>query len=200
MDPILSHSKNVLCTLIDKKDQTKYVCFRQKEAEGLCIGLSNGEDVWRADLSEEILSQLMKKFSLRSTEDYALKLKSACRSGSAFVSLDTESAVLHLGPEPADLNVTFTKLTDLEARTELKDLLFKMADSLILQENTGAASSSSPMKNPQRRNNGFEPRKQYTGSTVTAKKRLPGDSLINPGTKRKRAATGVAFDDDNDDT
>lgn len=31
---------------------------------------------------------------------------------------------------------------------------------------------------------GFEPRKQNSGPTIAVRKRLPGDSLINPGTRR----------------
>lgn len=195
MDQVVSQSKSVLCTLTDKKDLSKYVCFTQKKPAGIIIGLSNGEAVWEADLSEETLSQLKKKLSLKSTEDYALKLKNACRSGSAFVSLHEDNAVLHLGSEPAEFDVSFSKLADHEGRTELKDLLFKMADSLMQQDNTGATSSSSPLKTSQKRSTGFEPRRQPTGPTIAVKKRFPGDSLINPGTKRKRSATGVAFDD-----
>lgn len=63
--------------------------------------------------------------------------RSACRSGSAFVSLQEDNAVLHLSSEPADLSVSFSKLTDHDGRTELKDLLFKMADSIMQQDNTG---------------------------------------------------------------
>ncbi|XP_036454335.1 protein PAXX [Colossoma macropomum] len=193
----VSQPRNVLYTLIDKNDQSKYVCFTQKKAEGLRIGLSDGLDVWKAVLSEESLSQLKKKFSLKSTEDYALKLKGACRSGSAFVSLQEDGAVLHLGSEPADLNLSFSKLADHEGRTELKDLLFKMADSLT-QEDTGATSLSSPVKSPQKKSTGFEPRNQCNGPAIAVRKRLPGDSLINPGTRRKRPATGVDFDDGDD--
>ncbi|KAF7687511.1 protein PAXX [Silurus meridionalis] len=199
MDQSVSQSKSVICTLTDKKDQTKYVCFTQKKCAGIIIGLSNGEAVWKADLSEETLLQLKKKLSLKSTEDYALKVKRACRSGSAFVSLQEDNAMLHLGSEAAEFSVSFSKLTDHEGRTELKDLLFEMADSLMQQDDTGDISSSSPVKTPQKRNLGFEPRRQPTGPTIAVKKRFPGDSLINPGTKKKRSATGVAFDDADDE-
>uniref|UniRef100_A0A3B1K0R8 PAXX non-homologous end joining factor n=1 Tax=Astyanax mexicanus TaxID=7994 RepID=A0A3B1K0R8_ASTMX len=196
MDQTDSQPKTVLGTLIDRKDRSKYVCFTQRRAGGLSLGLSNGEDVWKADVSEESLSQMKKSFSLKSTEDYALKLKGACRSGSAFVSLQEDGAVLHLDSEPADLNVSLSKLTDLEGRSELKDLLFKMADSLTQLDAAGATPTSSPIKSLQKKGTGFEPRKQQSsGPTVAVRKRLPGDSIINPGTRRKRAATGVDFDD-----
>ncbi|KAI2664767.1 Protein PAXX [Labeo rohita] len=193
-----SESKSVLCTLLDKNDQSKYVFFTQKRSAGdINIGFTNGEDVWKTHLSEEIMSQLFKTFSLKSTEDYTFKLKSACKAGRAFVKLQEDSAVLHLGAEPTDLSMSLSKLTDSEGRTEVKELLFKMADSL--QQLESSSSSFSPVKSPQKRNTGFEPRKQHKGPVVAVRKRLPGDSLINPGTKRKKPATGVAFDDEDDE-
>ncbi|XP_026866461.1 protein PAXX [Electrophorus electricus] len=189
--------KAVLCILIDKNDKSEYVCFTQKKPEGIHIGLSNGEDVWKADLSEEMLSQLKKKTFLKSTEDYALKLKSACQNGNAFISLQEDSAVLTLGSESTDPNVSFSKLPDLEGRTQIKELLFSMAGSLMQQNSTGGQSSS-PMKSLQKRSTAFEPRKHHGGPTIAVRKRLPGDSLINPGTRRKLAATGVDFDDGDD--
>ncbi|XP_072521321.1 protein PAXX isoform X2 [Salminus brasiliensis] len=152
MDQTVSQPKTVFCTLIDKNDRSKYVCFTQKRAGGLSIGLSNGEDVWKADLSEESLSQLKKRLLLKSTEDYALKLKGACRSGRAFVSLQEDGAVLHLDSEPADLNVSLSKLAALEGRTELKELLFKMAD--ILTQLDAAGPVQSPGKSPQKKSMG----------------------------------------------
>ncbi|XP_016322523.1 protein PAXX-like [Sinocyclocheilus anshuiensis] len=195
-----SESKSVLCTLLDKNDQSKYVFFTQKRSAGdINIGCTNGEDVWKTHLSEEILSQLFKTFSLKSTEDYTFKLKCACKAGRAFVKLQEDSAVLHLGSEHTDLSLSLSKLKDSEGRTEVKELLFKMADSLQQLESQGSSSSFSPVKSPQKRSAEFEPRKQHKGPVVEVRKRLPGDSLINPGTKRKKPATGVAFDDEDDD-
>ncbi|XP_057176533.1 protein PAXX isoform X2 [Triplophysa rosa] len=195
MENNTSESKSVLCTLLDKDDQSQYVFFTQKKPEGgTNIGFTNGEGVWKTHFSEENL-KLMKTFSLKSTEDYSLKLKCACKTGRAFLKLQQDSAVLHLGPEPTDPSLTLSKLTDSEGRTEVKDLLFIMADSLTQQDNRGI-SSFSPTKSLQKRGTEFELRNQLKGPSIAVRKRLPGDSLINPGTRRKKTATGVAFDED----
>ncbi len=61
----------------------------------------------------------------------------ACKAGRAFVKLQEDSAVLHLGAEPTDLSLSLSKLKDSEARTEVKELLLKMADSLQQLESQG---------------------------------------------------------------
>lgn len=53
------------------------------------------------------------------------------------MKLQEDSAVLHLGAETTDLSLSLSKLTDSEGRTEVKDLLFKMADSLQQLESQG---------------------------------------------------------------
>lgn len=158
---------------------------------------TNGEDVWKTHLSEEILSQFVRiyflttwqifvsynnntmllfLYSLRNfhwspqriipsnsselqSEGQLMNQKSdvsvgkiycplwepslvyvdrcACKAGRAFVKLQEDSAVLHLGAEPTDLSLSLSKLKDSEGRTEVKELLFKMADSLQHLESQG---------------------------------------------------------------
>lgn len=56
--------------------------------------------------------------------------RSACGSGDVSVVLHDSSAELHVGPSPADLSVTLLRLDGPQATEELKELLFRMADSL----------------------------------------------------------------------
>ncbi|XP_037634292.1 protein PAXX [Sebastes umbrosus] len=135
------------------------------------------------------------------------KLRSACGSGDVSVVVHDTSAELHLSSSPGDPSVTLSRLEGPQATKEVKELLFRMADSLT-QPDSGSPSVS-PVKNHQRRptayrddifSSEFEPQQQQNGApSVTTKKRLPGASLINPGTKKKRQATGVAFDDVDED-
>ncbi|XP_067087442.1 protein PAXX isoform X2 [Osmerus mordax] len=161
-------SHALYCTVLDKNDKSKLLCYTCKKSGVLNIGLTNASEVWSTDFTEETLT-----------------------------TLDT-CAVLHVGSSPGDLSVDLTRLGEPDAKEELRKLLFRMGDSLT-QLNSSGSPSVSPLKSTHKRNTEFEPRRhQQSGPSVTKKKRLPGDSLINPGSRRKRPATGVAFDDDDD--
>ncbi|XP_036383351.1 protein PAXX [Megalops cyprinoides] len=198
MDHDVLPAKSMYCTLVNKSNNVKYVCYSHRKAGVFNIGLTNASEVWSTDFTEETFAEHRKKFALTSAEDYISKIRSACRSGSASVSTLEEGVSLQLGGTTGAVTVTLSRLSDPEASEALRDLLFGMADTLTNLNAAGGSPSSSFMKGQFRRNPDFEPRRQQNGPTVAVRKRLPGDSLINPGSRRKRPATGVAFDDSED--
>uniref|UniRef100_A0A4W5PGQ0 PAXX non-homologous end joining factor n=1 Tax=Hucho hucho TaxID=62062 RepID=A0A4W5PGQ0_9TELE len=172
------------CTVVDKKDQCKFICYTHTDSEMFNVGLTNASDVWSTDFTDETLNQFRQRFALKSTEDYIWKIRSACGSGTVSVSMQDSGAVLCVGTSPGDLSVTLSRLKQPEAKEKLRELLFRMADSLTRLDHTSPAPFS-PGKSPHKRNTDFEPRRQpQSGQTLAVKKRLPGDSLINPGTRR----------------
>ncbi|XP_028270603.1 protein PAXX [Parambassis ranga] len=180
------------CTVLDKKSQSKFICYTRRKNGVFSICLTDAAAVWSTEYTEDTLKQFRQRFALKSTEDYVLKLRSSCSSGDVSVVLLDDSAELRVGP--SDLSVTLSKLEGPQATEELRELLFRMADSLTHFDS--ASPSVSPVKNHQRWHAEFEPRKQQSGApSVAVKRRLPGASLINPGTKKKLQATGVSFDD-----
>ncbi|MGH0156459.1 UNVERIFIED_CONTAM: hypothetical protein FKN15_074896 [Acipenser sinensis] len=128
----------------------------------------------------------------------------ALQGVSASLLVEGSTATLRLGrdDDPRGLTFHLIKLPDAEARLELQAVLFGMAGRVgVLEqrlEREGAATAS-PVKGQQRSTAAdFEPRMHTTGggrTSAAVKKRLPGASLINPGSKRKVKATGVAFED-----
>ncbi|XP_071379891.1 protein PAXX [Centroberyx affinis] len=188
------------CTVLDKKSQTKFVCYTHRKSGIFSISLTDAADVWSTDFTEDTLSQFRQRFALKSTEDYVLKLRSACGTGNVSVVVQDTGAELHVGSSPGDLSVTLPRLEGPQAKEQLRELLFRMADGLTQSDSRVGSPCVSPVKNQQWRPTEFQPRRQQkAGPSVTVKKRLPGDSLINPGTKKKRQATGVAFDDPEDE-
>ncbi|KPP69347.1 hypothetical protein Z043_111908, partial [Scleropages formosus] len=71
----------------------------------------------------------------------------ACGNGSASVLLEDSGVVLRVGSAPGTLTLALPRLGDPEGREVLRDLLFKMADSLSHLDST---ASVSPAKSQQR--------------------------------------------------
>ncbi|KAM4577986.1 protein PAXX [Fundulus diaphanus] len=186
------------CTVVDMKSQEKYVCCIRRKGGGVNIRVTDAAAVWSSDCPEVTLKQLGHRLALKSAEDYTLKLRASCLSGDIGVVVQNTSADLHVGSGPSELNVTLSRMEAPQATEELKELLFTMADRLA-QLGSGSPAVS-PLKKLQRCPADFKPRQQQNGASSGAvKRRLPGASLINPGTKKKLQATGVAFDDEDED-
>ncbi|XP_069022264.1 protein PAXX [Embiotoca jacksoni] len=187
-------SETSVCTVLDAKNR-KFICYTRRKNGVFSVCLTDAADVWSADFTEEEeQNQLTQKFSLNSSEDFILKLRSSCSRGDASVSVHDAGAELRAGSGPGDPSAALRRLEGPRAAEELRELLFRMADGLTQPD--GGPPSVSPVKAHLRRVAEFEPRRRQDGApSVTVKRRLPGASLINPGTKKMLQATGVAFDD-----
>lgn len=188
------------CSVVDSKSRKRFICFTRRRDEVCNVCLTDAADVWSSEFTADTLDQFRQKFALQSTDDFLQIFKSSSIRGALSVVVDGFRADLSLGPGPADLSLTLNRLESPEAKEELKDLLFRMVDSSTQTSSECVSSSISPLKTLQRTNEGLEPRQQHGAPPpVTLRKRLPGSSLINPGAKKKVRATGVAFDDAEED-
>ncbi|NXF63955.1 PAXX protein, partial [Ciccaba nigrolineata] len=130
--------------------------------------------------------------------------REALGRGAAALSLAGAPATLQLREEAARCSaLDLVKLPGGEARSQLQGLVFGMArriESLEERLEETLASSCSPEKNTARSQQLFlpdpSPRKNRSaGSVLPAKRKIPGESLINPGFKSKKAPSGVDFED-----
>uniref|UniRef100_A0A3Q2DGF8 PAXX non-homologous end joining factor n=1 Tax=Cyprinodon variegatus TaxID=28743 RepID=A0A3Q2DGF8_CYPVA len=173
------------CTVEDRRSRSRYVCYTRRDGGGLRIRVTDAAAVWSSDCCEDILKLLVMDLSC-----LWVSRRSCCLGGDVSVVVQNSTADLLLGSGPTGLKVTLSRMEAPGATEELKELLFIMADRLT---QLGGPPSSPPHFY-------FQPRRQQGGAAFgTMKRRLPGASLINPGTKRKIQATGVAFDDEEED-
>ncbi|XP_075375791.1 protein PAXX [Mycteria americana] len=135
-----------------------------------------------------------------------MKLREALGRGAASLSLGEGKATLQLREEARCSALDLFKLPAAEARSQLQALVFGMAgrvESLERRLEAVAemlASSCSPEKNIAQSQQLFlpvpSPRKNRgAGSALPTKRKIPGESLINPGFKSKKAPSGVDFED-----
>ncbi|KAM9217937.1 LOW QUALITY PROTEIN: protein PAXX [Leptosomus discolor] len=134
-----------------------------------------------------------------------LPRREALGQGGAWLSLGEGKATLRVREEAPCSALDLLKLPVAEARSQLQALVFGMAGRVESLERRlevveTAASSCSPEKNAARSQQLFlpdpSPRKNRSaGSALPAKRKIPGESLINPGFKSKKAPSGVDFED-----
>uniref|UniRef100_A0A096M4N7 PAXX non-homologous end joining factor n=1 Tax=Poecilia formosa TaxID=48698 RepID=A0A096M4N7_POEFO len=189
---IMERHRNWFCTVVDMKSQDRYVCFTLRSSDQLWINVTDAAAVWSADCSEDVLKPQSTDLSLQDVEPH----------GDVRVVVQHTRAVLHVGSgsRPAAFSVTLTRMEAPQATEALKELLFTMADTLTQLDSlvSGGSSAVSPLKSLQRCPADLKPRQQQQQNGAATKRRLPGASLINPGTKKKVQATGVAFDDEDE--
>ncbi|KAI3372578.1 hypothetical protein L3Q82_022699, partial [Scortum barcoo] len=118
------------CTLLDRKSQSKFICYTRRTDGLFAVCLTDAADVWSSEFTEDSSEQFRQRFALRSTEDFIPKLRSGCVSGSVSAEVNGSSAELHVGSPPGALSVILSRLEGPQASRELKELLFRMADSL----------------------------------------------------------------------
>lgn len=204
-DACTSLSRNELYGIVvNSGDRDQYLCCTSGRGGAFNICITNASDVWSTEFTSEKLSEHRRQHGVTSIEEYKTKLRKALQGVSASLLVEGSTATLRLGrdDDPRGLTFHLIKLPDAEARLELQAVLFGMAGRVgVLEqrlEREGAATAS-PVKSQQRSTAAdFEPRMHTTGggrTSAAVKKRLPGASLINPGSKRKVKATGVAFED-----
>ncbi|XP_075572707.1 protein PAXX [Pelecanus crispus] len=139
-------------------------------------------------------------------EEHGTKLREALGQGTASLSLGEGKATLQLQGEARCSALDLFKLPATEARSQLQALVFGLAGCVESLERRLEAvvetlvSSCSPEKNAARSQQLFlpdpSPRKNRgAGSALPAKRKIPGESLINPGFKSKKTPSGVDFED-----
>ncbi|XP_076211156.1 protein PAXX isoform X5 [Aptenodytes patagonicus] len=179
----------------------RYLCY-------CCPGPGAGGTVYVTDALEVWAGELGARPPLGcrcQPEEHGTKLREALGRGAASLSLGEGKATLQLREEARCSDLDLFKLPIAEARSQLQALVFGMAGRVESLERRLEAvemltSSCSPEKNAVRSQQLFlpdpSPRKNRgAGSALPAKRKIPGESLINPGFKSKKAPSGVDFED-----
>eukprot|EP00075_Anas_platyrhynchos_P037426 XP_027326679.1 protein PAXX isoform X2 [Anas platyrhynchos] len=182
-----------------------YCCPAAGPGSAGTVCVTDALEVWAGELGARPPQGRAPQGGTGLPEDGVAKLREALRRGAVSLSLQEGRATLQLQGEAGHSTLHLCKLPVAEARTQLQALMFGLATSIKkLEERLEVVgtlgSSCSPEKNASQSQQLFlpdpSPRKnRAAGSALSAKRKIPGESLINPGFKSKKAPSGVDFED-----
>ncbi|XP_027326678.2 protein PAXX isoform X6 [Anas platyrhynchos] len=193
-----------------------YCCPAAGPGSAGTVCVTDALEVWAGELGARPPQGRAPQGGTGLPEDGVAKLREALRRGAVSLSLQEGGATLQLQGEAGHSTLHLCKLPVAEARTQLQALMFGLATSIKkLEERLEGfpqvsqfrgpmvgtlGSSCSPEKNASQSQQLFlpdpSPRKnRAAGSALSAKRKIPGESLINPGFKSKKAPSGVDFED-----
>nr|KAG8539023.1 hypothetical protein GDO81_021601 [Engystomops pustulosus] len=131
--------------------------------------VTNGNEVWRTDPVEEALEDwdAVRNVTSRELVD---KLREKFQNSAPVLDVQGSIATLTFQVDSGKVTLDLLKLPISEARAQVQEVLFDLSDCV--------RSLEAQLKD-------VDPRKKgLGGSSARVKKRLPGESLINPGSKR----------------
>nr|XP_019612388.1 PREDICTED: protein PAXX isoform X2 [Rhinolophus sinicus] len=147
------------------------------------------------------LQPLKARFGLNAAEDITRRFRAACEQQAVAFTLQEDGASLTVSRGPLALDLNLSKVPGPEAATRLQALTLGLAERVCSLERRLTAAeetAASPRKSarlvgPQQFLPDPDPQRGIPGPGV--RRRCPGESLINPGFKSKKPASGVDFDD-----
>ncbi|XP_066111767.1 protein PAXX isoform X4 [Saccopteryx bilineata] len=196
-----------LCTLPPGPGPPRYVCYCEEEgigAEGqggLSLHVTDAVELWSTCLTPDSLAALRARFGLSATEDITPWFRAAFKQQAVAFTPQGDGASLTLSGGLSAPDFELSKVSGPEAASRLQALTLSLAERVCSLERRLAAAeeaAASPRKSPwQAGLQPFlpdpDPQRGCPGPGV--RRRCPGESLINPGFKSKKPASGVDFDD-----
>ncbi|XP_051893109.1 protein PAXX [Pristis pectinata] len=188
------------------QSQQRYLCYTCPGPHNFNLCVTNVVDVWSTAFSQQKLEEHMSAHGIITVEEYHTKTREAFLKAAVSLTILDNTIILKLNQDDQDLTFDLYKLPISEAKTELQSVMFHLVDQVHdLQKQVKAFEESTALnlgKMMQRTQRMFltaefdsKMKNNEPGSSPVARKRLVGESLINPGRKRTKAPTGVSFED-----
>nr|XP_020648958.1 protein PAXX [Pogona vitticeps] len=170
--------------------------------------VTDGCEFWRGDVFPDQLDGPFPEKGQDPSKDSTSKLREILARQEPTLTIQGATATVQFQTGRQGLTFDLSKAPLPEARKQLQDLMFGLVEQLQALEKCskeGAiATNLLPLSSPEKNTlssqilfaPGISPPKSKGGAGQTStKKRIPGESLINPGFKSKKIPTGVDFED-----
>lgn len=177
----------------------KYLVFTTVSNDNWNLHTSNGIDVWRLELDQVSLESHRELADIAGYEAYFSKVRQAFKSGSLSLTNQGHKISLEIGSGSSSLNYELFEASANQRKSDIKAVLFRLADTTKeLQERVQVVEEELKSVKKQKTEGAtsvpdFDVTRKRPG--VTTKIAKPqGRSIINPTSKKRKAARGVEFD------
>ncbi|XP_039080574.1 protein PAXX [Hyaena hyaena] len=195
-----------LCTLPPGPGPPRFVCYCEGEGSevGGCGGfnlyVTDAAELWSTCFTADGQAALKARLGLGAAEDITPRFRAACEQQAVTFALQEGRATLTLLGGPGPLDFELSKVPGPEAASRLQTLTLSLAEQVCTLKRQLAAlqvTAAKPKKSPCLAGPQLflpDPDPQRGGPGLGVRRRCPGESLINPGCKSKKPASGVDFD------
>ncbi|KAF5923748.1 hypothetical protein HPG69_014204 [Diceros bicornis minor] len=191
-----------LCTLPPGPGPPRFVCYYEEEGSGAGFNLyvTDAAELWSTCFTPDSLAALVGNGAPGGGLT-ASGTPAACEQQAVTFTLQEDRGSLTLSGGPLALDFDLSKVPGQEAASRLQALTLGLAERVCSLERRLAAAeetAASPRKSPRLLGPQLflpDPDPQRGGPGPGVRRRCPGESLINPGFKSKKPASGVDFDD-----
>ncbi|KAL4237917.1 hypothetical protein ACF0H5_002627 [Mactra antiquata] len=176
-----------------KGDDDKYLCYT-KSTTGWTICVTDGVSLWKVEMDEDTVNDIP---GVTSMDAFFIKFRNGFQAGDLSVSVVGKRITLYVGKGSAPLTIDLYETNAAVKKTEMQSVLFRLADSAT--ELSTALEKSNQLVDSLKAQKGagqgaaFMDLGPKKGSPTKNKASKVGMSVLNPSSKKRKAAKGVVF-------
>lgn len=176
----------------------KYMCFTGfSKTWKVCV--TDGVTLWKQDLDEEEAETVAELAGIKSTEAFLNRFRNGVQSGDLQVNVLGNKVHLKVGKGSATVDFDLFEAKAAEKKVEMQEVLFwlaeqstKLSHDLELANQTIDSLKATKGAGPTSAFMDLGPKKGQNPNKNKPKK--VGMSVLNPSSKKRKAAHGVVFD------
>ncbi|KAH9519596.1 hypothetical protein Btru_003098 [Bulinus truncatus] len=183
--------------------QIQYVSLTKKYVKNLVIEVTNGNDLWITHLDDSNIEEHIEANGMESVEKYLQIIRDGFSSdGTISVGHIANKIKITFGKGSSAVSLDLFEAKASEKKSELQSVLLSLANrvSLLETELSKANDQVSALKAEKSSNRGVASSMMSSpvkhSSVTKAKVSKAGMSVVNPLSKKRKAAAGVIFDAD----
>ncbi|CAC5405692.1 unnamed protein product [Mytilus coruscus] len=194
---LVTESKVESLHAVVKNGKQEFVCFTRLATHWI-ICITDGAEMYITELDAEELESCRELAEISSMDTYLARIRKCFLDADLSVSFVGTRATLTVGKSSGTINFDLFEAKAAEKKVELQNILFRLANTATsLEVDLEKANKTIDTLKAQKSQNigglmDFGPKVGTNPAKVKPKK--TGMSVVNPTSKKRKAATGVVFD------